>query len=200
MEQQEQAVLVIASRLLEYPDDDFFDEKTVIKEGIRENITSNPLRTELETALQSIFNTSLSELRKLYVATFDLKARQGLYLTSHELGDSSKRGAALIKLQNIIHNAGFERVDDDLADYIPMLFEFLAAAPNSQENERLVRRLAVAVQRIESSLPDENPYSTILSTLMRFVFPKPTKAEIEKLEFEREEADLEELPYPIMYK
>src|SRR5699024_1918423 len=141
----------------------------------------------------------LEDLRKLYVSTFDLRAKNGLYLTAHELGDSNKRGAALIKMQKIINQAGYDRIDDDLADYIPMLFEFLAVAPDSQDNERLIRRLAVAVQRIMENLPDENPYFNFLQVLMDVVFPRPTKKEIERLEFEREEADLEELPYPIMY-
>jgi nitrate reductase delta subunit len=35
---------------------------------------------------------------------------------------------------------------------------------------------------------------------MKHVFPTPTKEEIEQLELGREEADLEELPYPIMYQ
>ncbi|WP_106497469.1 nitrate reductase molybdenum cofactor assembly chaperone [Lentibacillus sp. Marseille-P4043] len=199
MEQQERALLIIASRLLNYPDDHFFEEKHDIYDCLEENILSTELRDKLNTALTTLYGYSLQDLRELYVATFDLKAKHGLYLTAHELGDSNKRGAALIKLQNIIASAGFERIDDELADYMPMLFEFLAAAPASQENERLVRRLAVAIQRILNNLPNNNPYFHILSILMEFIFPEPTKEEIEKLEFDREEADLEELPYPIMY-
>ncbi|GGB60634.1 nitrate reductase molybdenum cofactor assembly chaperone [Virgibacillus dakarensis] len=199
MEQQERALIMIASRLLTYPDDNFSTLAEDIKECMEENISLAGLREELDMALKPIFHYSLPELQKLYVTTFDLKANQGLYLTAHELGDSNKRGAALIKLQKVINKAGFERVDDELADYMPMLFEFLAAAPDNQENKRLVRRLAVAIHRIMGHLPASNPYYNVLAILMAYIFPEPTKAEIEKLEFEREEADLEELPYPIMY-
>ncbi|MEN1969424.1 nitrate reductase molybdenum cofactor assembly chaperone [Lentibacillus sp. N15] len=199
MEQQDQALLVIASRLLTYPNDDFAKEAEEMMECIEENITTPTMRTEVEKALKPIVNYSVPNLQQLYVATFDLRARQGLYLTAHELGDSNKRGAALIKLQKIINKAGFERVDDELADYMPMLFEFLAQAPDSPDNERLIRRLAAAIQRIMNNMPEDNPYYNVLRTLMTFIFPQPTKEEIEKLEFEREEADLEELPYPIMY-
>lgn len=198
MEQQERALLAIASRLLTYPPDSLFEERKDIKDCIAENITTIELLTELETAFTPLYSFTLPELRKLYVETFDLKAKNGLYLTGHELGDSTKRGAALIKLQKIIEIAGFDRVDDELADFIPMLFEFLAVAPNSQQNDRLVRRLAVAIQRIFNNLPKDNPYSSVFLVLMH-IFPEPSKEEIEKLEFEREEADLEELPFPIMY-
>ncbi len=200
MEEQERTILVIGSRLLAYPDDNFINEQIDISECINDNITSPELQKELNKALKSFYRLSPEELKKLYVSTFDLKAKHGLYLTAHELGDSSKRGAAFIRLQKIISNAGFERVDDELADYIPMLFEFLAVAPDSQDNDRLVRRLAVALKRIISSLPLDNPYYNILYILRKNVFPEPTKEEIAKLEFEREDADLEELPYPIMYK
>lgn len=199
MEHQDQTLLAIASRLLAYPDDHFIDEQIAIKDAINENIASAELCKELHSALKVFHRLTPEDLKKLYVATFDLKTRHGLYLTAHELGDSSKRGAAIIKLQNIISDADFERVDDELADYIPMLFEFLAAAPDSEENDRLMRRLAVAIKRIQTSMPPDNPYFNILYILMEYVFPEPTKKEIKRLEFEREDADLEELPYPIMY-
>ncbi|WP_404452298.1 nitrate reductase molybdenum cofactor assembly chaperone [Virgibacillus necropolis] len=200
MDQQQRALLAITSRLLSYPLDTFKQEQTDIKNCIMENITSEELLKELETAFVSLHSLTLQELQELYVATFDLKSKLGLYLTAHELGDSSKRGAALIKLQKIINEAGFERMEGELADYMPMLFEFLAVAPEDSHHERLQRRLAVAVQRMVNNIADENPYSAILLILMEYVFPVPTKEEVEKLEFEREEADLEEMPYPIMYQ
>ncbi|HLS10009.1 nitrate reductase molybdenum cofactor assembly chaperone [Lentibacillus sp.] len=199
MDSQERTLLIIGSRLLAYPADDFRSELHDINACIEEDITSSELRSKLKTIVTTFNIFMLEDLRKLYVSTFDLRAKNGLYLTAHELGDSNKRGAALIKMQKIINQAGYDRIDDDLADYIPMLFEFLAVAPYSQDNERLIRRLAVAVQRIMENLPDENPYFNFLQVLMDVVFPRPTKKEIERLEFEREEADLEELPYPIMY-
>ncbi|GGJ85134.1 hypothetical protein GCM10007063_04590 [Lentibacillus kapialis] len=199
MESQERTLLVIGSRLLAYPADGFRHDLNDIYECIEDNITSIELHNRLKTIVTTFNLFMIEDLKKLYVSTFDLRAKNGLYLTAHELGDSNKRGAALIRLQKIINQAGYERIDEDLADYIPMLFEFLAVAEETQDYERLVRRLAVAVQRIMNNLPDENPYFNFLYLLMETVFPQPTKQEIQKLEFEREEADLEELPYPIMY-
>ncbi|WP_010530757.1 nitrate reductase molybdenum cofactor assembly chaperone [Lentibacillus jeotgali] len=199
MDNRERTLLVIGSRLLAYPVDDFRSELNDIYDCIDETIASTDLHNRLKNIVTTFNLFTLEDLRKLYVSTFDLRAKNGLYLTAHELGDSSKRGAALIRLQKIINQAGYERSDKDLADYIPMLFEFLAVAPESQDNERLVRRLAVAVQRIMNNLPDESPYFNFLYFLMEMVLPQPTKQEIKRLEFDREEADLEELPYPIMY-
>ncbi|SFD77558.1 respiratory nitrate reductase chaperone NarJ [Lentibacillus persicus] len=199
MDSQERTLLIIGSRLLAYPEDDFREDLSDIKDCIDNDIENEQLHKRLESIVSIFYLFSIEDLRKMYVSTFDLRAKNGLYLTAHELGDSSKRGAAIIRLQNIIDEAGYERTDDDLADYIPMLFEFLAVAPESDNNERLIRRLAIAVQRIKNNLPDENPYFNFMELLMEEIFPQPTKKEIQRLEFEREEADLEELPYPIMY-
>ncbi|TMN23681.1 nitrate reductase molybdenum cofactor assembly chaperone [Lentibacillus cibarius] len=199
MEQQERTFLIVGARLLAYPEETFLDELEDIKDEIKTNNISPDKQQKMIDALQAFNHYTIKELQTKYVSTFDLRAKNGLYLTAHELGDSNKRGAALIKLQNIINQAGYERIDEDLSDYIPMLLEFLAVAPDSSDNERLIRRLGIAIYRIMSNLPEENPYRQFLQLLMDAVFAEPTKQEMEKLEYEREEADLEELPFPIMY-
>ncbi|MBD1224252.1 nitrate reductase molybdenum cofactor assembly chaperone [Virgibacillus halodenitrificans] len=197
---QERAILIIASRVLSYPDADLFEAKEDINACMSEEISSVTARNRLQVAIKPLFAFKPEELQQLYVSIFDLKAKFGLYLSAHELGDSPKRGAALIKLQKLINVAGYDRTDNELADYIPMLLEFLAVAPETENSARLVKRLSVALQRIKDNLPENNSYYGIFSVLMDFVFPQPTREDIKKLEFEREEADLEELPYPIMYK
>jgi nitrate reductase molybdenum cofactor assembly chaperone NarJ/NarW len=199
MEEQKRMILTIASRILSYPSDTFLQELSEIREFLQEDVLSFDAKVSIEKAIEPLWAMSLKELRETYVAAFDLKKDLGLYLTSHELGDSPKRGAALIKLQKIINTAGFERVEGELADYMPMLFEFLAVA-TFPDQERLERRLATATQIIFNHLSDEHPYFGIFSVLMSLVFPKPTAEEIQKLEQEREEADLEPMPYPIMYQ
>ncbi|GAA0444677.1 hypothetical protein GCM10008983_22620 [Lentibacillus halophilus] len=200
MEQQERLLLIVGARLLAYPDETFFDDIEDMKDEMKNDSTSMDTQQKATDALQAFNPYAIDELQTEYVSTFDLRAKNGLYLTAHELGDSNKRGAALIKMQKIINQAGYERIDNDLSDYIPMLLEFLSVAPDSRDNERLIRRLSVAIHRIWSNLPEGNPYRPFLQLLMETVFPEPTKKEIEQLEYEREEADLEELPFPITYQ
>ena len=132
--------------------------------------------------------------------TFDYKDNTNLYLTAHELGDSRKRGAALIELQKQIHEAGYECDTKELADYIPMLLELLAVAPEEEKISNLSGRLAYAMDRILTNLPSSNPYKKAMELVMMFVFEAPELEEIAKLEILREEADLNELPYPLMYR
>mgnify|MGYP001396207004 CR=1 FL=1 len=199
MNEDKKISLWISSRILSYPDDRFPALKSVFDELV-EDVKSKDLQARLKESYLHLFQIPMQELRETYVATFDLKSSLGLYLTAHELGDSTKRGAALIKLQKIINQAGFEREREELADYIPMLLEFLIVAPETAEVQRLFRRLAVVFQRMKNHMEKTNPYAAILNALTEYVFPQPTKEEVSQLEYDREEADLEELPYPIMYQ
>lgn len=202
MTKEAKAILIIMARLLDYPHVDFFEEGKRIKEFVDEQISSVNMRKEILERIQPLYEmSSLNELQELYVETFDYKDQTGLYLTAHELGDSRKRGTALIQLQKLIYEGGFEYEGKDLADYIPMLLELVAIAPDEDEKfAKLERRLAFAIQRILNALPSSNPYHRIVDLIMMFVLEAPESEEIALLENEREEADLDELPYPMMYQ
>lgn len=200
MKNEEKVILVILSKILEYPEEEFFQERSVVDELINEYLPSKKIRKEMMNRLNPLYQMPLIELQELYVETFDYKDKTSLYLTAHELGDSRKRGDALIKLQKMIYQNGFEYEGKDLADYIPMLMEFLAVAPEGEDVNRLSRRLSFAIHRIMNHLPKSHPYQKALELLMMYVFEAPRSEDISLLETEREEADLDELPYPLMYR
>ncbi|MHC0037836.1 nitrate reductase molybdenum cofactor assembly chaperone [Pseudoneobacillus sp. C159] len=201
MKHEQKVILIMAAKILDYPDDELFEGRTDLDEFIRDEISALKTRRDILLSLKPLYEIpSLKELQELYVETFDYKDQTSLYLTAHELGDSRKRGNALIGLQKLIYENGFEYLGNDLADYIPLLLEFLAAAPPSDSVEKLARRLAYALQRIINHLPEDHPYYQGIELLMRYVFETPGAAEISLLEKEREQADLEELPYPLLYR
>jgi nitrate reductase delta subunit len=197
---EKKAILAILSRLMDYPDEPFFDEKETIYSFIRETIASEDHQKAVFERIHPLYQLALKDLQELYVNTFDYKDKTNLYLTAHELGDSRKRGFALIQLQKLISEQGFEAVGNDLADYIPMLLEFLAVAQEDEKYDNLSRRLAYALHRILTQLPDENPYKKAIELLMMFVFETPNIEEMSALEILREQADLDEMPYPLMYR
>ncbi|WP_346200748.1 nitrate reductase molybdenum cofactor assembly chaperone [Caldifermentibacillus hisashii] len=199
MNNEKRTILVISARLLDYPANGIKNLINDIEELVENLIAKTDVKEEIRQMYKPLSDFNDTEIQELYVETFDLKTKLGLYLTAHELGDSSRRGAALIKLQKIINQSGFERTGEELADYIPMLLEFLAVAPENHETNRLQKRLGVVINYMLENVNQQNPYGGIFKVLMKHVFPTPTKEEIEQLELGREEADLEELPYPIMY-
>ncbi|MEH7119461.1 nitrate reductase molybdenum cofactor assembly chaperone [Neobacillus vireti] len=200
MTNEKNAILAIMSRLLDYPDENFLEEQETIESYIRETIPSEELQKALSERIHPLYQLHLKDLQELYVNTFDYKDKTNLFLTAHELGDSRKRGFALIQLQKLISEGGFELSSNQLADYIPMLLEFLAVTEEDEDHDKLSRRLAYAIQRIITHLPDENPYNQTMDLLMMFVFEAPGTEEMSHLEILREQADLDELPYPLMYR
>ncbi len=200
MTDEAKVILLTISRILNYPDKKFFEERLSIEEFLNEHLTSTKIRNEVVKRIKPLYELNVKELQELYVETFDYKEQTNLYLTAHELGDSRKRGAALIKLQKLINESGFEYEGQELADYIPMLLELAAVAPEGKEMDFLSRRLAFAINRLVNNLPEGNPYYNAIGLLMKFVFEVPGKEEITLLENDREEADFDELPYPMMYQ
>ena len=200
MDEQSRIVLAIASRVLSYPTDMYRQDQAQITEAIRDDIDSESLQNKLTKAIHPLYQLPLPMIKQLYVETFDLKEKAGLYLTAHELGDSRKRGMELIALQNMIQNAGFFYQVDELADYIPMLYEFVAISENSEIIEQVVLRLSIATERIRKFLYDDNLYKPLFSLLMDEVFEQPSAEDLEKLELAREKPDLDPMPYPLMYK
>lgn len=200
MNELQRTLLSIASRLLSYPGDEWDKDLQTIREWTVP-LKDGSLRQAMMKVVGVFESMDITQLQELYVATFDWKEPTGLYLTAHELGDSRKRGNALILLQSTLDEAGFAWPENELADYMPMLYEFLAEA--SEENtpyKKLVRRLACATQHILGHVPDSNLYHGIFAVLMNHVFEVPTEEEMKRLEEQREEADLGEMPYPIQFQ
>ncbi|TDK63418.1 nitrate reductase molybdenum cofactor assembly chaperone [Bacillus salipaludis] len=185
---------------MDYPEETFLNERTTVVSFIQEAISTEEIQREVVERLHPLYEMPLKELQELYVLTFDYKDKTNLYLTAHELGDSRKRGFALIELQKLIFEEGFETVGKELADYIPMLLELLAVAPEDEKFNKLSRRVAFAINRILSNLTEDNPYKRAIEVLMMYVFEAPGTDEISALEILREQADLDELPYPLMYR
>lgn len=200
MKIEQAELLILVARFLDYPDQQFFEEKLELEKYVHSYLSFPKWAKEFIERATPLFELQEKDLQELYVDTFDYKEKTGLYLTAQELGDSRKRGMALIQLQKLIEELGYERVDNELADYIPMLLELLAVVEENDQVKVLKRRLAYALHRIVNHLPSDNPYHAILETLMLHVFEAPKFEEIKQLEHAWEEADLDPLPYPMLYQ
>ena len=200
MTEDQRLIILIASRLLTYPDEQLLAEQTDIRQCIREDISSTLTKVMMHQAVKPLYQLRLRELQEVYVESFDYKDLTALYLTAHECGDSRKRGLALVELQQLLSNSGYERLNEELPDYIPLLFELLTLMPKYAESEQLHRRLACAVYQIMNRLPEHHPYLKLFEVLIAVVFDSPSAEEIEQFQKEREEADVDPLPYPMLYQ
>lgn len=201
LNEQQQAILVIAARLTAYPASDFHEELQELGAFAGETLPVGVSRMAVTAAIRELGGLSLREVREAYVGAFDLKDRTGLYLTAHELGDSRKRGVALLEMQAFLQACGFSPAGDELPDYMPMLYE-LAASGEVEEAMLgpLLERLAFATERIRLHLPDDNPFKPIFEALMQEVFVAPSEEAMREQEARREKPDMDPMPYPLMYQ
>ncbi len=122
-------------------------------------------------------HTPLAEQQQTYVMTFDFDRRACLYLTYHTLGDRRQRGLELVRLKRRYREAGLPLDDTELPDYLPVLLEFAALAPEA--GEALLNELRAPVELVRSRLNETgSPYAALLDALCT-ALPKPTRAQLE---------------------
>lgn len=214
-------VLLAAARLLAYPDRALCELLPEIEAYLRQPPASDAAAL-LAGVAQRLRQLESAEREARYVATFDFDEAAALYLTAHELGDSRRRGRAMVELRALLRAVGFEQTTTELPDYLPLLLEFLAhvppeaaaeteaepaaesaaepAAEPAAESpvEALERRLAAVCERIAAHLAADNLYRDVFVALCR-VLPPPAEANPERRFTERERADTGEMPYPLRY-
>jgi nitrate reductase delta subunit len=195
--QLRRAAIKAAAWLLGYPDDTFWGLLPQV-EAYLCNFQDIPSMAVLARTAEALRRLGPSALAKLYVATFDFSEPTALYLTAHELGDSRQRGSALLALRYLLRGAGFEPVGAELPDYLPMLLEFLASVPEDSDMGELEHRLAVVCAQIRDKLEDEHPYKGIFTALLSMLRDRASSEPRDGFP-RREEADTDELPYPLQY-
>ena len=166
----------------------------------QDGASSRPLESwwSMSALIEQMKVCSQQALEGEYTRYFDFQSSTCLYLTAHELGDSRKRGLALVALRRMLGTAGFEEDGTELPDYLPLLFEFLAAKAPDFDTTDLEIRLARVVHVIVQALPENSVYRGVLS-IASSLLPDASLPEGGFVFANREAADLDELPYPLQY-
>ena len=128
MNDSDRQLLLAVSGLLHYPEDDFFVQARSFEElcDLLSVVRACPLREFIRSARSK----GLSRLREEHVAIFDMDSKCSLSLAWHRYGDDPRLGRALAGLNELYRDAGFEPVQGLLPDYLPLVLEFFAAAPD----------------------------------------------------------------------
>ncbi|HVS99695.1 MAG TPA: nitrate reductase molybdenum cofactor assembly chaperone, partial [Solirubrobacterales bacterium] len=98
-----------------------------------------------------------------YVETIDLNKRSGLYLTFYSDGDKRERGSALVRLKRLYRAAGLPlEGTTELPDYLPVMLEFAATAPDGR-GEIVLRESRASLELVRLALRDlGSPYADLL--------------------------------------
>ena len=154
----------LLSVLLRYPDAAVVDARDEIREAM-EALPDTPARRSLGEFGRYLDGAGPGELAQAYVETFDLHRRTSLYLTYYVHGDTRKRGMALLRLKRLYAAAGLEPATGELPDYLPLMLEFAALAPDGL-GETLLREHRPALELLRHGLGDvRSPYAHLLEAL-----------------------------------
>lgn len=118
----------LLSLLLQYPSVELLEQRDALGEAIADLPRSRE-REELQRFFSWFGSAGGVELQQEYVATFDLEKRSSLYLTFFTHGDTRQRGLALLRLKRLYAAAGLRLQGPELPDYLPLMLEFAALAP-----------------------------------------------------------------------
>ncbi len=100
-----------------------------------------------------------------YVETIDLHKRSGLYLTFYGEGDKRERGSALLRLKQLYRSAGLPLEGTELPDYLPVMLEFAAMAPEGR-GELVLREHRAALELVRLSLRGcQSPYAHVVDAV-----------------------------------
>lgn len=108
----------------------------------------------------------VDELQQVYVETFDFARQRSLHLTYHLHGDSRQRGMALLKLKAAYAAEGLDADAGELPDFLPLMLEFCALAPEPVGRE-LLDRQRPAIELIRDSLQRErSPFAELFDAII----------------------------------
>ena len=154
----------LCSVLLQYPDEELLAAQGEIADALRA-LPRSAGTEALERFLTWWTRTDSLAVAQHYVETIDLHKRSGLYLTFYGEGDKRERGSALLRLKQLYRSAGLPLEGTELPDYLPVMLEFAATAPDGR-GELVLREHRAALELVRLSLRDRgSPYADVLNAV-----------------------------------
>lgn len=121
-------------------------------------------RTRLAAACDHLRRLAPTEAAQRYVEVFDHTRRRSLHLTYYRHGDTRARGMALLALKHAYRRAGHEPPDSELPDFLPLVLEFAALAPET--GHRVLLQCRAGLELLREALHGHAPsYAGVLDTL-----------------------------------
>lgn len=154
---------VIASAMLRYPDQQLLTALPVIRGELEDS--KLPDRARLIALIDQWLGEDPYLLQQRYVATFDHNKNRALHVSWFQYGDRRQRGMVLLKLKRRYMDFEMAPREDELPDWLPLMLEFAAHAPDP-EGVSLLQEWRAAIELIRRSLTDEDSeYAPILDMI-----------------------------------
>lgn len=114
----------------------------------------------------------IEQMEEIYTATFEINPASYIYAGYVLFGESSKRGALLVKLQAEYRQRGFT-AHGELADHLPTMLRFVAtvADDDAMIADLIDECIAPAVHQMRETMDPANPYASLLSAVLAVIDP-----------------------------
>ena len=164
--------LKVLSLLLQYPGEELLAARAELRDAAA-GLPPGRATRDIRRFLDWYSSAPVAELQSRYVDTFDFTKRSSLHLTYHTFGDRRQRGMALLNLKQRYAAAGLELLDGELPDYLPVMLEFAALAPDA--GVAALARNREALELVRASLHEAgSPWALLLDAACA-VLPPLTK-------------------------
>lgn len=151
-----------ASLLLGYPDRDWPGRLHTVRSAL-EPVPGADVRL-LRQFCARVDGTAPLDLAARYVATFDRSRRRCLYLTYYTDGDTRRRGTTMAGLKALYRDHGWQPPADELPDFLPLMLEFAARAPDT--GARLLADHRPALELLRFGLAAyRSPYADVVEAV-----------------------------------
>lgn len=155
----------IASLLLRYPDEAVLACLDDVAEAIPA-LEDAADRARITAVTRHLRSLPPIEAAQRYAAVFDHTRRCSLHLTYHRHGDTRARGMALLALKRAYRQAGFRPPESELPDFLPLMLEFAALAP--EPGRRAILQCRPGLELLRRALAERSdPYAPVLDALCR---------------------------------
>lgn len=163
------------SYLLQYPEKHWLQLNDLIEE--KNQINTFPVHELIDMFLSHISGMSLDELEEHYVELFDFNKDCTLSLSYLKAGDQRERGQILVELKSLYTKYGYEMLEEELSDFLPVVLEFASVAP-LEISINLLTSLHDPLEKLEEELIKANsPYRYLIAACKRGTIMLFEKAE-----------------------
>jgi nitrate reductase delta subunit len=168
----------LLSLLLQYPAEPLLAIRADIAQAVGE-LARGRRRDGLERFVAWWAAAPSREVRERYVETFDFQRRHSLYLSYHTFGDRRQRGMALLALKQRYTAADLELHDAELPDFLPVILEACAIAP--EVGLEILARHREPIELVRASLHAErSPWAHLLDAVVAGL-PGLTRRQVAKV-------------------
>lgn len=141
--QQQVTVFAYLSKLIDYPQSDTFSQAMLVK--LTENYPETKQKKMLLQTFKRLNSGNLLDQQTHFANLFEMNKRYTLYMSYYKMTDSRERGVVLAKLKMLYEMFGVSIAGSELADYLPMILEFLAVGNFADDPRRQDLQLAFEV-------------------------------------------------------